>query len=350
MKIKWVFIFLALLIFQLSSYSQELKDHSLETKKEKKEREKKEKKEKEKKDLPENIEKFERDFLFRPRFVYPAVIFNVTNRKTNAEQFNWQPNIPGIVGASLKIKKFYISAAFKLPSSDASIKLYGNTKFSDFSLNFLGRVMLWTFFYRDYKCFYLYDYKKFYPKWNQDSLGFPQSKHLHVIEGGVNIGFNFNKNFSMNAAFAQSERQKKSAGSFLMNFSERYQRIETDSNIVPTGINSSYPNLDRLSGGDFLTTIISLGAGYQFVKKQFHFTPVILVGTGVQFQNYWQGSSRRFYINVPTYANFKAQVGWNGDHFFMNLIYIFEYNTIPIKETRISLYRSYAEFGCGIRF
>jgi len=61
----------------------------------------------------------------------------------------------------------------------------------------------------------LKDYENYYPNWNKDSLGYPKSPGLRSIEGGLNMGFNFNKNFSMNAAFAKGERQKKGAGSFL---------------------------------------------------------------------------------------------------------------------------------------
>ncbi|MBL7896065.1 MAG: DUF4421 family protein [Bacteroidia bacterium] len=316
--------------------------------KERKKREKKEKKEKAK--IPENIEVFPKNFLFKPKFAYPSVIFNVSSRKKNGENFNWKPSIPGVVGAAIRIKKVYVSAAFKLPSDKTLIKQYCDTKYTDIFINIQGRITSWGFFYRDYKGYYLKDYGKFYSNWNEDSLGYPKSNNLHVIEGGLNIGFNFNKNFSLNAAFAQSERQKKSAGSFLMNISERYQRIETDTNIVPPGQKDNYPNLDRLQAGDFLTTLISFGAGYQFVMGKFHLTPVLLAGTGVQFQSYVQSSFKRFWINVPTYVNGRAQFGYNGDNFFANVIYGIEFNTIPIKESRIRLYYQNIEFGLGIRF
>ena len=138
---------------------------------------------------------------------------------------------------------------------------------------------------------------------------------LRIIEGGINLGFNFNKNFSMNAAFAQGERQKKSAGSFLMGLSERYQRIEADTSFVPPTQGSLYPNLDKLVYGNFISTIVYLGFGYQFVIKKVHFTPVLLAGSGFQFQSYVQTDKKRFWINfannaathLPTYRLQKTQ-------------------------------------------
>jgi hypothetical protein len=301
--------------------------------------------------IPENIQTFPKNFLIKPKYVFPAFIFNVSNRDHNGQSFNWRPSIPAVIGGALRIKKFYISLGFRVPTSSAYEKKYGKTTFQDYYINIQTRIVAWTIYYRDYKGFYMNDYKKFYPGWKQDSLGFPQAKSLHLIEGGMNLGFNFNKNFSLNAAFAQSERQKKSAGSFLMTVSERYQRIETDSNLVPSNQTVNYPNLDKLMTGDFLTTIISLGAGYQFViGKKFHFTPVVLLGSGIQIQNYQQPSRNIWRLNVPTYANARAQFGYNGDNFFANIIYGAEFNSIPIKESRMRLFYQVVEFGIGVRF
>lgn len=311
---------------------------------------KKEKKKKEKK-IPENIEVFEQKFMFRPRFVIPTVWFNVSGRGfNNGDAFTWKPAMPGIVGAAIKIKKVYISAAVQLPGSNHYKQKYGDSKSRNIYVNIQGRTLLWTLFYRDYKGFYLSDYQKHVPNWNQDSLGFPKSPNLRVIEGGVNLGFNFNKNFSMAAAFSQTERQKKGAGSFLMGISERYQHIEGDTNIVPLSEEIHYPSLSRLKQGNFFSTIISLGAGYQFVVKKFHFTPIVMLGSGVQIQSYTQTNRTKLRVNLPTYALGRAQIGYNGDHFFTNVIYSLEFNSIPIRESRIRLIHNWIEFGVGMRF
>ena len=335
MQLRFIITLLLLLILNLGVFSQN---------------QNKEKKKKEK-PPPENIEVFPKNFLVRPRFVYPLVWVDVSSRLLGkGEKFRYKPAMPGVVGLSLKIKKVYISAAVQLPAGKALKEKYGETKFRNININIQGRIVSWALFYRDYKGFYLDNYKKYYPNWNVDSLGYPKSPGLRIIEGGLNVGFNFNRNFSMNAAFAQGERQKKSAGSFLMAISERYQRINTDSGFVPASQADKYPNLNKLMYGNFISTILSLGFGYQFVKGKVHFTPVVMLGTGVQIQSYEQTDRKRFWINYPTYANIKGQIGYNGDHFFTNLIYQTELNSIPIKESRIRLYHHWWEFGIGLRF
>jgi hypothetical protein len=318
--------------------------------KEKPVKQQKQKKEKPKQEIPENIEVFPKTFLVRPRFVYPEVSINVSNRLFGkGERFRYKPAMPGVVGLSLKIKKVYISFAIQLPASEQLKRKYGNTKFRDINLNVQGRKLLWNLFYRNYKGFYLKNYESYYPNWNKDSLGYPQSDGLRIVEVGLNLGFIFNKKFSMNAAFSQGERQKKSAGSFLMGVSERYHRMVVDTSFVPPTQGDLYPNLNKFKYGDFISSLFYVGYGYQFVVKHFHFTPVVMAGTGFQIQNYRQIDRKRFWINIPTYATAKAQLGYNGDHFFANLIFITEFNTIPIKESKIRLFHNWLEFGIGMR-
>lgn len=89
----------------------------------------KEKKPKKEKPLPENIETFPKTYLIRPRFVFPQVWIDVSNRlRGKGDQFRYKPAMPGVVGLSLKIKKVYISAALQLPADETLKKKYGATK------------------------------------------------------------------------------------------------------------------------------------------------------------------------------------------------------------------------------
>jgi len=299
----------------------------------------------------ENIEIFKRPYLIRPRFVYPLIWIDISSRLSGkGEKFIYKPTMPGVVGLSFKIKKVYVSAAVQLPPNKMLEKKFGKTKFRDINLNIQGRRLAWALFYRNYKGFYLDNYKNYYPNWNEDSLGYPQLPGLRIIEGGLSLGFTFNKDFSLNAAFAQGERQKKSAGSLLMGISERYQRINADTGFIPPTQGEHYPNLNKLEHGNFFSTILSIGYGYQVVVHHFHFTTVIMLGSGPQIQSYTLTDKKKFAFNVPTCANLKGQLGYNGDHFFTNLIYQTEFTTIPIKESKIRLFHHWLELGVGMRF
>ncbi|MBI2259148.1 MAG: DUF4421 family protein [Flavobacteriia bacterium] len=331
-----IFIFIGITLFLFSHFfSQDNKD----------------KKKSKEEQVPENIHVFKQNFMIRPRFVLPSVWFNVSGRLVNdANSFTWKPAMPRVVGLSMKIKKVFISFAVKIPTSDNYKNKYGNTKSRNINLNIQGRTLLWTLFYRDYLGFYLFEPQKHYPKWHKDSSEYPKLDNLRIFEAGINFGLNFNKKFSLNAAFAQSERQKKSAGSFLLFVSERYQRIEGDTNMVPFPLIEHYPSTNQFSYGNFISTIFSMGFAYQFVKNKLHFTPLIHAGAGLQYQRFYQRTiGERTKFNFPTYFNFKSQLGYNADHFFVNFIYSLEFNSIPISESRIRIVHNWIEMGLGIR-
>lgn len=334
-----------ILLVNVSAFAQKQDPKDESAKKEKK------KKKKKKEIIPENIEVFPKNFYIRPRYVYPEISVNTSNRLFGkGEKFKYKSAVAGLVGLSVKIKKVYISVAVQLPAGESIKKQYGTTKFTDINVNIQGRAFLWGLYYRDYKGFYLKNHTSYYPDWNIDSIGYPLSRGLRIVETGINFGYIFNDDFSMDAAFNQGERQKTSAGSLLAGFSERYQRIEADTSFVPPTQGELYPNLDKFKYGDFVSSIAYIGFGYQLVYKKFHFTPVGMVGSGIQFQNYRQIDEKRFWINFATYAILKAQLGYNGDRFFANLIYIKEFNTIPIKESKIRMFHNWIEFGMGLRF
>ena len=154
------------------------------------------KKTKKEKPLPENIEVFPKNFLVRPRFVYPQVWFDVSSRlRGRGEKFTSKPSSIGVIGLSLKIKKVYISAAVQLPVHESIKRKYGDTKFRNININIQGRILGWGLFFRNYKGFYLDNYQSYYPNRNEDSLGYPTSPGLKITEAGLNLSFNFNKNF-----------------------------------------------------------------------------------------------------------------------------------------------------------
>ena len=95
-NLKQIILILVLLI-TIPAFAQKKEKKEKETKEQKKERKKNEKNK-----LPENIESFPKNFLIRPRFVYPEVSVNVSNRMFGkGEKFKYKPAMPGVVGLSL---------------------------------------------------------------------------------------------------------------------------------------------------------------------------------------------------------------------------------------------------------
>jgi hypothetical protein len=264
-------------------------------------------------------------------------------------RFNYVPFIQGVVGAGIKIKSVYVAYSVKLPTAVAFEKKMGKTEYQDIDVTIQTRVTGIRLFYQDYKGFYLLSPEKYYPNWKAND-SYPQKNNLHILNAGLNLTFVFNNNFSLNAAFAQSERQKKSRGSFMMGITERYTSISCDTSIVPTGQGRYYPTLDKYKTGNFYSSILSVGFGYSIVGGRFNFTPVLLAGTGLLAEGYQLKSGNRLDLQIPVYFNAKTALGYNGKHVYTNVIFNSELNSLALSETRLRVYKISVEFGLGIRF
>jgi hypothetical protein len=311
-------------------------------------REKRLKKKKDKK-VPENIEVIPKVFALRPKYVLPSTIFDVTNKDGMGLRFNYIPFIQGVVGAGIKIKSVYVAYSMTLPTTTAEEKQYGRTTFYDIGLTIQTRVTGIDLFYQDYKGYYLLHPEKYYPGWSTANPA-PQKPNLHTTNAGMNLSFVTNHNFSPNAAFAQSERQKTSRGAFIIGITERFTRLSNDSSIVPVAEAAFYPTLNKLRLGNFYSSILSVGFGYSFIHNYLSVTPVLMGGSGLLGEDYQLTDGNHLQMKVPVYADFKIAIGYNGNHFYTNIILQAELNSLPLEETRLRMYHGSVEFGLGVRF
>jgi hypothetical protein len=317
-------------------------------KKEKREKAKKEHKKKEKK-IPENIEPISSVFAFRPKFSLPSTLFDVSNKSGHGLRFNYIPFVRGVVGAGVRIKSVYIAYSIKIPNTSSEELQRGKTSYQDILVTIQTRITGVHLFYQDYKGFYLLYPDRYNPHWTNDKA-FPQVPSLHIINAGVNLTFVFNHNFSLNAALAQSERQKKSRGSFMMGISERFTSLSCDTSIVPVGQAANYPTLNKYNSGNYYSSILSLGMGYSFIRGRWNLTPVVLGGSGLQGGYYHLTSGSQLDFRIPLYFNFRTSLGYNGNHFYSNVIFNAELNSISLSETQMRIYHGSLDFGIGLRF
>jgi Domain of unknown function (DUF4421) len=124
--------------------------------------------------------------------------------------------------------------------------------------------------------------------------------------------YNFNPDYSVNAVSTQSERQLKSAGSFIPHF--RYRYYITDDRTPLTGTNSS----QKAKTLEFM-----IGAGYYHtfvLKKNFYFALGATPSFGVNFLHLTTRLPSGYDHTKQTNALFRidgqAGLGYNGERFF----------------------------------
>lgn len=192
----------------------------------------------------------------------------------------------------------------------------GKTRSGGMALNFYMDHWLQELSYHRTKGYYLDNTADFNPGWQEgdDYLQFPD---LYYKSFQGMTGYKFNRNFSLNALATQSERQLKSAGSFIPQFLYRYYII--DDRIPLTSPNQSSQRSNNLE--------LLVGAGYYYnliLTRNFYVALGVTPGAGMLFMNLTtrNGSEEKIKTRQqdPIFRiDSRAGIGYNGERFFGGL-------------------------------
>lgn len=161
--------------------------------------------------------------------------------------------------------------------------------------------------------YYLENTKDYRSGWQDGDLYIQFPDLVYKNFQGV-TGYKFNKNFSLNAVATQSERQVRSAGSFIPHVLYRYYIIDDRTKLAT-------PTAQAQKSNNFELT---LGAGYyhNFVYRQRYYVALGLTpGVGYLFTNFTTRnglgeSFREKQQNPLIRVDARAGLGHNGSRFF----------------------------------
>ena len=321
-------------------------------------------KKKKQKKIPENIEFINSKFSFSPIYLDEYSYFQIRSRKNDeAGEMNYKPNITGSIGAKIGFKKFSVSYLYALPQSED----FGKTQSTNLIFNYQKRVFGLQLYWIRYNGLYI-DTLNRYKLYNDMYAHGVDS--AFIIRDDIklnNIGFKnyfiFRKKFSVNAAFEQNERQKKTAGSFVLMYGANYTNIENNkgkSLILPSQ-KDYYPRVYDIYKLNTLAFKIAPGIGYSFIiKRNFNFSFILLAGPDIQYRWYKLDNYNRTRFGpwISLYYEGKTAIGYNGKIFTFNLIYGINHDVIGFKKTYrdqndcttgFYLFREYIKLTFGIR-
>lgn len=193
--------------------------------------------------------------------------------ETPAQDVEYMPNNPMELGLGFSWNNTVLSFAYGYGFDFMRDKKLGKTKSFDFQMHHYDRKYVFDLFVQRYKGFYREDRKQ------KDT--YVLCPDLQVQQYGVNAQYIFNnRRFSYRAAFNQSERQLRSAGSFLLGGGIYLSHIRSDSSFVYGGQNT----MDNFQFG------INAGYAYTWVLgRRWHITGAVTTGI-----NFGSATIRRF--------------------------------------------------------
>ena len=212
---------------------------------------------------------------------------------------------------SYKFISFSIKYSAKLLPGNDDDDIRGKTKSGGFGLGFTFRHWQQALSYTRTKGYYLENTRDYDPDWTsgQPYIQFPDLVYTNY-EGTT--AYNFNPKFSVSAIATQSERQVKSAGSFMPHAFYRYYITDDRSTITANHVTQKAKNFEFV-----------LGAGYYYnfvVKSSFYIALGLSTAAGIVFTKFATRSIDETIYTKENNGIFRidgrAGLGYNGPRFF----------------------------------
>ncbi len=282
---------------------------------------------------------------------YQSVDVDIEQDK--GDDLGFSANTTEQYGVGLSYKWLSAEATFTVPALDDYNPELGKSRSRGFGLGFTGRRLWARGFWNNTKGYYLNDPQRWVEGWQEGDKPITRpdlSSSTYMLS--VNYALSGKKRFSQNAALFQVERQKKSAGTFVVGFSGWRSVVSADSSILAPALVDTF----RLASG-FRTmerTIAAVTVGYAHTFSFWHkgfIHAAILPGLGYVHQTlYTSGQEVLGGSGGGAVTEFKLGAGYNGDRWYTALTTAFYYSTTPIAEhLNLSTNYGFVHFAVGIR-
>jgi hypothetical protein len=259
-----------------------------------------------------------------------------------------------VTGVAIDFDKISFSFGLRsAPPSDDVIRKKGKTKYTSLGLSFSFYRFRFECSYRRYNGFYDNQSPLYMPGYDTAGV-FYQNPSMDVRSMRVKSLFIFNKRrFSYSAAYFNTQRQLKSAGSLLIVSNLYDYWFSADTSLIPPVSRPFYDQYRFMNS--YRVQGFSVGPGYSFnlvFFKTFYINATLT--SGFDFQHRKITTSDNSYElskwKVGAAADFRVALGLNGKRLFSSITYRVDYNSYVNTGMHIEpRYHSF-DFNIGYRF
>ena len=181
-----------------------------------------------------------------------------TSENKGLYKYDIEPNSKNVLKASFNYRWLSLSAAttakFLPGNNDDALK--GKTKSTSYSINLSFKHWQQYLAYNRLKGFYLANTADYQPGWRPGVDEYVQFPNLIYSSFEGRTAYKFNQNFSLAAINSQTERQVKSAGTFMPYISYRYYSIKDKTPLTTQNSSQQSNNLEMIFSAAYLYTIV----------------------------------------------------------------------------------------------
>ncbi|MBP8824826.1 MAG: DUF4421 family protein [Flavobacteriales bacterium] len=278
---------------------------------------------------------------------------DVDIEQDEGQSLSFSANTTEQYGMGLNYKWLSAEFTFTVPALDDYDPALGKSTSRGFGLGYTGRRLWARGFWNKTSGYYLNDPGSWVAGWEEGDRPVTRgdlASETYMLS--ANYALSGKKRFSQNAALFQQERQKRSAGTFVLGFSGWRSFVSADSSILSPALVDTF----QLATGfrSVERSLIGLTVGYTHTFSLWHkgfIHAAILPGLGYVHQSINTSSTEELTgTGVGAVTEFKLGAGYNGDRWYTALTTAFYYSTTPIAEhLNLSTNYGFVRFAIGIR-
>jgi hypothetical protein len=267
-------------------------------------------------------------WTLQPYFAYKTFTLGLKNNDSGRE-IEYFPSTNLNLGFRTVYKGYGISLSAAIPKEEDPAR--GDSKYIDFQFSFLLNQHGFDFIYQQYRGFYIED------KALRVAGKFPQYPDLVAAKFVFNYYYTFNPGFSLKAAYSQTARQLKDAGSWMIMGNMGLFNFSDPNNIIPPAYSGDFTDVIGLNGMSFVGAGVSGGYGYSWIWDEWWLTPSLFIGFNYVKQSY-SITSGTYEQSVPfnPKLNLKISAGRHSDDRYYGISF-FTDNTIASTNKDIEI-------------
>ncbi|MBL6445454.1 DUF4421 family protein [Fulvivirga sp. 29W222] len=296
------------------------------------------------------IQEFPDRFYLKPILTVRNMNMRVEDKQRDRQSVEYEPINNTYLGLGLYMFNLGLELSFRLPSSAEDEEKYGETSAFDFQTNIYTKRWGADVAYQNYEGFYIKDPDEKFLEWKSDNP-FIQREDLKIVNFQLNGFYMFNhEKFSYRSSYMQADKQKKSAGSFLLGTTFGIFKFSADSALMPASDQSPSTSEGHVIAGKFTTLGVLPGYAHNFVLKDFYLNLSLSAGPA----NIWTRSTTtektENAVKIRPVIGGRVAIGYNSEKFFCGFSMVTQSVSYGLDDIDVSGQTGNAKLFFGIRF
>lgn len=293
------------------------------------------------------VQDFPDKFFVWPLIKQRELNFDISNRYDDSQELKYRPNNLYSVGVGFNVFELSLELSMAIPLDVKSRTTYGPSDIRDLNLSFIGKHWGVDVYSQRYKGFYIENRNQ--GPASPDPI-IKRSDILLTNTGG-NFIYAFNRRkYSIRAAFNYSERQIKSAGSFVIAGSINGANLQADSSVMRQIYSPDAYSVSSFRKFQYASFGLAPGYAQSLIYKDFFLNAAVSFGPAHYWIKYEAEGDTDYDLSINTYADLRFAVGYNSDRFFGGLSYVLQSRNIRFEDIEFTNGSSVLKFLVGYRF